>query len=107
MAHRTWGGRFGEGPDALAARFNASLAFDRALWREDLWQNRVHARMLHAVGLLSAEELEAILKGLDRIEEEIEAGTFPWREELEDVHMNLGPALPSSSAPRGQAPHRP
>ena len=54
MAHRTWGGRFGEGPDALAARFNASLAFDRALWREDLWQNRVHARMLHAVGLLSA-----------------------------------------------------
>ena len=67
MAHRTWGGRFGEGPDALAARFNASLAFDRALWREDLWQNRVHARMLHAVGLLSAEELEASKATLENL----------------------------------------
>ena len=105
MAHRTWGGRFGEGPDALAARFNASLAFDRALWREDLWQNRVHARMLHAVGLLSAEELEAILKGLDRIEEEIEAGTFPWREELEDVHMNLEARLTELVGPPGGKLH--
>ena len=105
MAHRTWGGRFGEGPDALAARFNASLAFDRALWREDLWQNRVHARMLHAVGLLSAEELEAILKGLDRIEEEIEAGTFPWREELEDVHMNLEASLTELVGPPGGKLH--
>ena len=60
MGHRTWGGRFAEGPSELAARFNASLPFDRALWREDLWQNRVHARMLHRVGLLSQEELEAI-----------------------------------------------
>lgn len=105
MAHRTWGGRFGEGPDALAARFNASLSFDRALWREDLWQNRVHARMLHAVGLLSAEELEAILKGLDRIEEEIETGTFPWREELEDVHMNLEARLMELIGPPGGKLH--
>lgn len=105
MAHRTWGGRFGEGPDALAARFNASLSFDRALWREDLWQNRVHARMLHAVGLLSAEELEAILKGLDRIEEEIETGTFPWREELEDVHMNLEARLIELVGPPGGKLH--
>ena len=105
MAHRTWGGRFGEGPDALAARFNASLAVVRALWREDLWQNRVHARMLHAVGLLSAEELEAILKGLDRIEEEIEAGTFPWREELEDVHMNLEARLTELVGPPGGKLH--
>lgn len=105
MAHRTWGGRFGEGPDALAARFNASLSFDRALWREDLWQNRVHARMLHAVGLLSAEELEAILKGLDRIEEEIETGTFPWREELEDVHMNLEARLTELVGPPGGKLH--
>ena len=105
MAHRTWGGRFQEGPDTLAARFNASLPFDRALWREDLWQNRVHARMLHAVGLLSAEELEAILKGLDRIEEEIETGTFPWREELEDVHMNLEARLMELIGPPGGKLH--
>jgi len=105
VAHRTWGGRFQEGPDALAARFNASLSFDRALWREDLWQNRVHARMLQAVGLLSEEELEAILKGLDQIEEEIEAGTFPWREDLEDVHMNLEARLMELIGPPGGKLH--
>lgn len=105
MAHRTWGGRFGEGPDALAARFNASLPVDRALWREDLWQNRVHARMLKEVGLLTEEELGAILWGLDRIEEEIEAGTFPWREELEDVHMNLEARLTELIGPPGGKLH--
>ncbi|WP_135257477.1 argininosuccinate lyase [Thermus caldilimi] len=105
MAHRTWGGRFAEGPDALAARFNASLPFDRALWREDLWQNRVHARMLKEVGLLSEEELRAILEGLDRIEEEIRAGTFPWREELEDVHMNLEARLMELVGPPGGKLH--
>jgi argininosuccinate lyase len=105
MAHRTWGGRFAEGPDALAARFNASLPFDRALWREDLWQNRVHARMLKEAGLLTEEELEAILKGLDQIEREIEAGTFPWREELEDVHMNLEARLTELIGPPGGKLH--
>ncbi|WP_234555004.1 argininosuccinate lyase [Thermus caliditerrae] len=105
MAHRTWGGRFAEGPDALAARFNASLPFDRALWREDLWQNRVHARMLKEVGLLSEEELRAILQGLDQIEQEIQAGTFPWREELEDVHMNLEARLMELVGPPGGKLH--
>ncbi|RTG99314.1 argininosuccinate lyase [Thermus scotoductus] len=105
MGHRTWGGRFAEGLSELAARFNASLPFDRALWREDLWQNRVHARMLHRVGLLSQEELEAILEGLDQIEREIEAGTFPWREELEDVHMNLEARLIELIGPPGGKLH--
>lgn len=105
MGHRTWGGRFAEGLSELAARFNASLPFDRALWREDLWQNRVHARMLHRVGLLSQEELEAILEGLERIEKEIEAGTFPWREELEDVHMNLEARLIELVGPPGGKLH--
>ncbi|WP_243089965.1 argininosuccinate lyase [Thermus neutrinimicus] len=105
MGHRTWGGRFAEGPSELAARFNASLSFDRALWREDLWQNRVHAQMLHRVGLLTEEELKAILKGLDQIEKEIQAGTFPWREELEDVHMNLEARLIELVGPPGGKLH--
>jgi argininosuccinate lyase len=64
--------------------------------------------MLKEVGLLTEEELEAILKGLDQIEREIEAGTFPWREELEDVHMNLEARLTELIGPsRRQAPHRP
>jgi argininosuccinate lyase len=61
--------------------------------------------MLHAVGLITGEELEAILKGLDRIEEEIEAGTFPWREELEDVHMNLEARLTELIGPPGGKLH--
>ncbi|WP_018110704.1 argininosuccinate lyase [Thermus igniterrae] len=105
MGHRTWGGRFAEGPDRLAAQFNASLPFDRALWREDLLQNRVHARMLKEVGLLTEEELGAILQGLDQIQQEIEAGTFPWREELEDVHMNLEARLMELIGPPGGKLH--
>jgi argininosuccinate lyase len=105
MGHRTWGGRFAEGPDRLAAQFNASLSFDRALWREDLLQNRVHARMLKEVGLLTEEELGAILQGLDQIQQEIEAGTFPWREELEDVHMNLEARLMELIGPPGGKLH--
>ncbi len=105
MSHRTWGGRFGEGPHELALRYNASLPFDRVLWREDLWQNRVHARMLKEVGLLTEEELKAILEGLDRIEEEILEGRFPWREELEDVHMNLEARLIELIGPPGGKLH--
>jgi len=61
--------------------------------------------MLHRVGLLSQEELEAILEGLERIEKEIEAGTFPWREELEDVHMNLEARLIELIGPPGGKLH--
>jgi argininosuccinate lyase len=61
--------------------------------------------MLHQVGLLSQEELEAILEGLDQIEREIEAGTFPWREELEDVHMNLEARLIELVGPPGGKLH--
>ncbi|MGQ9691907.1 MAG: argininosuccinate lyase [Thermaceae bacterium] len=104
-AHRTWGGRFEEGPDALALRFNASLSFDRRLWREDLWQNRVQARMLHRIGLLDQEELEALLKALDEIEREMEEGRFPWREELEDVHMNIEARLIELAGPAGAKVH--
>lgn len=105
MSQRTWGGRFEEAPDALAARFNASLPFDRALWREDLWQNRVQAEMLHRIGLLSQEELEALLGALAEIEREIEEGRFPWREELEDVHMNLEARLIELAGPAGAKIH--
>jgi argininosuccinate lyase len=61
--------------------------------------------MLKEAGLLTEEELEAILKGLDQIEREIEAGTFPWREELEDVHMNLEARLTELIGPPGGKLH--
>ncbi|WP_456409231.1 argininosuccinate lyase [Oceanithermus sp.] len=86
---KLWGGRFAAETDKLAEAFNNSLDFDRRLWREDLDGSRAHARMLAKQGILTEEEAQKILEGLDRIEEEIEAGTFPWRDEYEDVHMNV------------------
>jgi len=86
---KLWGGRFSDETDALAQEFNNSLAFDRRLWREDLANSRAHARMLARKGVLSAEDVKAILNGLDIIESEIQGGRFPWREEYEDVHMNI------------------
>ncbi|WP_147146513.1 argininosuccinate lyase, partial [Oceanithermus desulfurans] len=86
---KLWGGRFAVETDKLAEAFNNSLGFDRRLWREDLDGSRAHARMLAKQGILSEEEARTILEGLDRIQEEIEAGTFPWRDEYEDVHMNI------------------
>ena len=86
---KLWGGRFAAETDQLAEAFNNSLDFDRRLWREDLDGSRAHARMLARQGILTEEEARTILRGLDQIEEEIEAGTFPWRDEFEDVHMNV------------------
>ncbi len=82
-------GRFSAGPAADVARFSESISFDWRLWRHDLEGSRAHARMLGRIGLLATGELKAILAGLDEISAEIEAGRFPWRPELEDVHMNL------------------
>ncbi len=92
MAERSkklWGGRFAAETDKLAEEFNNSLDFDRRLWREDLDGSRAHARMLAKQGILTDDEAQKILEGLDRIQEEIESGAFPWRDEYEDVHMNV------------------
>jgi argininosuccinate lyase len=82
-------GRFASGPAADVARFTESISFDWRLWRHDILGSRVHAEMLHKIGLLSHAELRAIADGLDAIGREIEAGRFPWKPELEDVHMNI------------------
>jgi len=84
-----WGGRFTAGPAAIMAAINASVGFDRRLAREDLAASRVHARMLARQGVISAEDLAAILEGLDRIETEVEDGSFRFSPALEDVHMNI------------------
>lgn len=84
-----WGGRFSDRPDALMQAINVSIDVDRRLWRQDLAGSRAHCRMLTAQGIIDAASGEAILGGLDRIEAEIEAGTFPFRAEYEDIHMNV------------------
>ena len=84
-----WGGRFAEKPAALMQAINVSIGFDKRLWREDLAGSRAHAAMLHRVGVLSSADHDAIQGGLNAIAAEIEAGTFPFRDEYEDIHMNV------------------
>jgi argininosuccinate lyase len=82
-------GRFASGPAADVARFTESISFDWRLWRHDILGSRAHATMLRKIGVLKPAELREILGGLDSIAEEIAAGTFQWKAELEDVHMNI------------------
>ena len=82
-------GRFSGGPAADVAQFTESISFDQRLWKHDLRGSIAHARMLAKIGLLTRKEGDAIVRGLERIGGEIEAGKFQWKPELEDVHMNL------------------
>jgi argininosuccinate lyase len=92
-APKLWGGRFAESTDALVEAFTESVSFDRRLWRQDIAGSQAHARMLGQVGVLGAAEVEAIVGGLDGIAADIQGGRFEWRQELEDVHMNIESAL--------------
>ena len=69
--------------------YTVSIHYDRRLYRQDIASSIAHARMLARQGIIAAREADLIVDGLGRIREEIEAGRFPWRAELEDVHMNI------------------
>ncbi len=84
-----WGGRFSAGPSSIMQRINASIGFDRKLWREDIEGSRAHAAMLAAQGIVSADDVAAIRRGLDMIEAEIAEDRFIFKTELEDIHMNV------------------
>ncbi|MBG89507.1 MAG: argininosuccinate lyase [Verrucomicrobiales bacterium] len=82
-------GRFATGPGDDVVRYTESISFDRRLWWHDIQGSIAHATMLQSIGVLNKKELGAIKRGLKQIAGEIEDGTFPWKEELEDVHMNI------------------
>ncbi len=88
-ANAMWGGRFSSGPDAIMTAINASIAFDRRLYAQDIAGSRAHAAMLAAQGILTDSDAQAIREGLLTVLSEIEGGTFPFRTELEDIHMNV------------------
>ncbi len=102
---KLWGGRFAESMDALCERMNASIDVDRALYREDIEGSKAHARMLAAIGVLTDEELAAILKGLDEIRAEIERGELAFRAELEDIHMHIEARLTEKIGEAGKKLH--
>ena len=88
-ANQMWGGRFAEGPDAIMTAINASIGFDKRLYAQDIAGSRAHAAMLAATGILTNKDAEAIGEGLLTVLSEIETGVFPFRTELEDIHMNV------------------
>jgi argininosuccinate lyase len=86
---KAWAGRFTEGTDPAAERFTASLGFDRRLWPYDLTGSAAWARALARAGLLTEDERDRIIKGLEAVRVELETGAFLFRPELEDIHMNI------------------
>ena len=102
---KPWGGRFSEPTDAFVEAFTASVGFDRRLYRHDIMGSRAHARMLARVGVLTEDERDRILEGLDAIEADIEAGRFDWSQALEDVHMNIEHALTERIGEAGKKLH--
>jgi argininosuccinate lyase len=79
--------RFHEPQDPVFRRLNTSVGFDQRLWPQDLAQSRAHARMLAARAIITAEDCDALLGGLDAVELELAEGRFPFREDDEDIHM--------------------
>ncbi len=104
-ANQQWGGRFAAGPAMIMEEINASIGFDRALWRQDIRGSLAHAAMLSRIGLLSQTDADAIAKGLEGIGKEIEAGSFPFSRELEDIHMNIEARLTERIGDAGKRLH--
>jgi argininosuccinate lyase len=86
---KLWGGRFKESTDKLVERFTESVSYDKRLAPFDIAGSIAHVKMLEKQGIISKEEAEKIIDGLNEILKEIEEGKFPWKIELEDVHMNI------------------
>jgi argininosuccinate lyase len=88
-ANKMWGGRFESGPAQIMREITPSIDFDKRLAGEDLAGSRAHVRMLALQGIIAKVDAEAILKGLDQIEQEIADGKFTFKRELEDIHLNI------------------
>ncbi len=90
---KLWGGRFTGDTNELVDAFNASIDFDRRLYREDIAGSIAHARMLASREIISTEDRDAIVEGLEAIRAEIDAGDFDFRIDREDIHLNIEAAL--------------
>lgn len=88
-ANPMWGGQFASGPAEIMARINASIEFDSKLYAQDIKGSIAHATMLAETWIISKKESSQIIKGLELIKKEIEAGNFVFKEALEDIHMNI------------------
>jgi len=102
---KPWGGRFRQETHALVEDFTESVSFDRSLYRQDIRGSVAHARMLARAGVLSDAERDAIVQGLEAIEQDIEQGRFTWSARLEDLHMNIEAELTARIGEAGKKLH--
>jgi len=98
-SNQMWGGRFASGPDAIMEEINASIGFDKKLYAQDIRGSKAHAEMLAHQGIISADDKEKIVHGLDTILSEIESGNFEFSRKLEDIHMNVEARLATLIGP--------
>ncbi|MDP3938751.1 MAG: argininosuccinate lyase [Deltaproteobacteria bacterium] len=102
---KPWGGRFKMDTDRMVEAFTSSLAFDRNLAGADIRGSIAHARMLAKQKIITAKDARAIIRGLEEIRREIDSGGFPWREDLEDIHMNIEARLIEKTGEAGKRLH--
>ncbi len=93
LADKPWGGVFDQTTDRRVEKFTESVSFDRRLYAHDIRASIAHAHMLSKVGVITDDERHQIITGLELIGREIAAGDFAFREDLEDVHMNIERSL--------------
>ncbi|MBD3823505.1 MAG: argininosuccinate lyase [Epsilonproteobacteria bacterium] len=102
---KMWSGRFSASASSLLDQFNASIMFDRKLYREDIEGSLAHATMLAKQGILTAEELKDIVNGLNQVMNEIESGEFEWKISDEDLHMGIEKRLTALIGDAGKKLH--
>jgi argininosuccinate lyase len=102
---KPWAGRFKQKTSGLVDSFTESVSFDSRLWKHDIRGSIAHAKMLAKQKIIPREDAPAIVKGLEEISKEIEAGKFRFKKELEDVHMNIESALTNKIGPAGKKLH--
>ena len=105
MTKKMWGGRFAEAAADKVEQYTESVSFDQALYREDIAGSKAHARMLGECGIIGKDEAQVIIEGLDTVLAEIRMGSFVWKRELEDVHMNIESRLTELIGPVGGKLH--
>ena len=105
MSEKLWGGRFSKTTDEMINEFQASIGFDRRMYREDIAGSLAHAEMLMRVGIISEEDYQAINAGLRDILGQIERGEFEFSTELEDIHMNIEKHLTDAIGDAGSRLH--
>jgi argininosuccinate lyase len=101
----TWAGRFSEPMSDLVKRYTASVDFDKRMWRQDIRGSLAHAKMLAKQGIIAAQDLADIERGMQQVFEEIESGRFEWQLDLEDVHLNIEKRLTALVGDAGKRLH--